>query len=171
MSCVPRVSQGEGSLQWAQYFPLLMPSKGDEQVGIDGRQIQNLQPWYLRTLQLWTPPSVLVCQFQLCWSKFKDSIKVTMDPHFSSALPLDQRDSLFYLWKINFGKSRSCHLFYFYFKGKIKQERKTFKCDSIIFGKNMSLKNPSLSPGIRLFTRKVPIRGSTPLRPKEVSTD
>ena len=30
----------------------------------------------------------------------------------------------FYLWKINFWKSRSRHLFYFYFKGKIKQEIK-----------------------------------------------
>ena len=41
----------------------------------------------------------------------------------------------FYLWKINFWKSQSHYLFYFYFKGKIKQERKTLKCDSIIFGK------------------------------------
>ena len=39
-------------------------------------------------------------------------------------------------------KSWSRHLFYFYFEGKIKQERKTLKCDSIIFGKSMSLKKP-----------------------------
>ena len=73
--------------------------------------------------------------------------------------------------KINFGKSQSHHLFYFYFKGKIKQERKTLKSDSIIFGKSMSLKNPSLGPGIRLLTEKVPLGGSTPLSLKEVSTD
>ena len=35
----------------------------------------------------------------------------------------------------------------------------------------MSLKNPNLSPGIRLPTRKVPLKGSTPLSPKKVSTD
>ena len=62
---------------WAQYFPLLRPSEGDAQVGIDDTQIQNLQPWPLRTLQLRTPLSVPVCQFQRCWSKFKDSVRVT----------------------------------------------------------------------------------------------
>ena len=36
--------------------------------------------------------------------------------------------------------------------------------------KNMSLKNPSLSPGIRLPIGKVPLKGSTPLSPKKVST-
>ena len=35
----------------------------------------------------------------------------------------------------------------------------------------MPLKNPSLGPGIRLLTRKVPLGGSTLLSPKEVSTD
>ena len=96
---------------------------------------------------------------------------IIVDPQFSLAPPLDRRDSLFYLWKINFGKIQSRHLFYFYFKGKIKQERKTLKCDSIIFGKCMSLKNPSLGPRIRLLTRKVPLGGCTPLSPKKVSTD
>ena len=63
-------------------------------------------------------------------------------------------------------------LFYFYFKGKIKQERKALKCDSIIFGKKgMSLKNPSLNPGSRLPIGKVPLKGSTPLSPTKVSTD
>ena len=60
--------------------------------------------------------------------------------------------------KLILEKSRSRHLFYFYFKGKIKQERKTLKCDSIIFGKNMSLKNPSLGSGIRLPIGKVPLK-------------
>ena len=35
----------------------------------------------------------------------------------------------------------------------------------------MSSKNPSLSPGIRLPIGKVPLKGSTPLSPKKVSTD
>ena len=94
-----------------------------------------------------------------------------MDPHFSRALPLDRRDSLFICEKLILEKNRSRHLFYFYFKGKIKQERKTLKCDSIIFGKSMFLNNPSLGPGIRLLIGKVPLGGSTPLSPKKVSTD
>ena len=89
-----------------------------------------------------------------------------MDPHFSRASPLDRRDSLLFREKIYyFWKIRSCHLFYFYFKGKIKQEKKTLKCDSIIVEKNMSLKNTSLSPGVRLPIGKVPLKGSTPLSP------
>ena len=35
----------------------------------------------------------------------------------------------------------------------------------------MSLKNPNLGLGIRLLIRKVPLGDSTPLSPKEVSTD
>ena len=35
----------------------------------------------------------------------------------------------------------------------------------------MSLKNPSLCPGIRLPIGKVPLKGSTPLSPIKVSTD
>ena len=80
-------------------------------------------------------------------------------------------ETRFLFMKNNFWKSRSRHLFYFYFKGKIKQERKTLKCDSIIFGKSMSLKNPSLSPGIKLPIGKVPLKGSTPLSPIKVSTN
>ena len=73
--------------------------------------------------------------------KITDSLSVeldmhSLDPHFSRAPPLDRRDSFFICEKLIFGKkSWSRHLFYFYFKGKIKQERKTLKCDSIIFGK------------------------------------
>ena len=100
--------------------------------------------------------------------------KITVDPHFSRAHPLDWRNSLLF-WKsekISFGKNWSHHLFYFYFRGKIKQERKTLKSNSIIFGKKcMSLKNLSLSLGIRLPIRKVPLKGSTPLSPIEVSTN
>ena len=39
------------------------------------------------------------------------------------------------------------------------------------FWKSVSLKNPSLGPEIRLLIRKVPLGGSTPLSPKEVSID
>ena len=35
----------------------------------------------------------------------------------------------------------------------------------------MSLKNPSLGPGITLLIGKVPLGGNTPLSPKEVSTN
>ena len=35
----------------------------------------------------------------------------------------------------------------------------------------MSVKNPSLSPGIRLLIGKVPLKGSTPLSPIKVSID
>ena len=96
---------------------------------------------------------------------------VVVDPHFSCASPLDRRDSLFICEKLILKKSWSRHLFYFYFKGKIKQERKTLKSDSIVLEKSMSLRNPSLGPGIRLLIGKVPLGGSTPLSPKEISTD
>ena len=35
----------------------------------------------------------------------------------------------------------------------------------------MSLRNPSLGPGIRLLIGKVPLGGSTPLSPIKVSTN
>ena len=35
----------------------------------------------------------------------------------------------------------------------------------------MSLKNPSLGPGIRLLIGKVPLKGSTPLSPTKVSIE
>ena len=48
-----------------------------------------------------------------------------VDPHFSHVSLLDRRDSLFICEKLIFRKkSLSRHLFYFYFKGKIKQEIK-----------------------------------------------
>ena len=39
------------------------------------------------------------------------------------------------------------------------------------FWKSMSLKNPSLGLEIKLPIRKVPLKGSTPLSPSDVSTD
>ena len=45
------------------------------------------------------------------------------------------------------------------------------KKNSIIFGKGMSLKNPSLGPEIRLLIGKVPLGGSTPLSSIKVFTD
>ena len=59
-----------------------------------------------------------------------------MDPHFSRAPPLDWRDSLFISEKLIFRKEVGVATYFiFYFEGKIKQERKTLKSDSIIFGK------------------------------------
>ena len=100
---------------------------------------------------------------------------VGVDPHFSRAPPLDRRYSLFLFIceKLIFGKkSWSRQLFYFYFKGKIKQERKNpKKLLHNFWKKGMSLKNPSLDPGIRLPIGKVPLKGSTPLSPIKVSTN
>ena len=45
-------------------------------------------------------------------------------PAFFTCVPTQSTRLAFYLWKNNFSKSRSRHLFYFYFKGKIKQEIK-----------------------------------------------
>ena len=47
-----------------------------------------------------------------------------MDPHFSRAPSLDQRDSLLFGENLFLWKSWSRHLFYIILKGKIKQERK-----------------------------------------------
>ena len=92
-------------------------------------------------------------------------------PAFFTCVPTRSARLAFLFVKNNFWKSWSRHLFYFYFKGKIKQERKTLKSDSIVLEKSMSLRNSSLGPGIRLLIGKVPLGGSTPLSPKEVSTD
>ena len=46
-----------------------------------------------------------------------------MDPHFARAPPLNQRDSLLYGEKLVLEKSE-LPLILFYYKGKIKQERK-----------------------------------------------
>ena len=67
---------------------------------------------------------------------FSPGVRLSVDPHFSRASPLDLRDSLFICEKLIFEKkSWSRHLFYFYFEGKIKQERKTLKSDSIVLEK------------------------------------
>ena len=99
------------------------------------------------------------------------AINVPVDPHFSRASPLNQQDSLFIWWKINFWKKLESPLILFYFKGKIKQERKTLKKWLHNFWKSVSLENPSLGPGIRLLIGKVLLGGSTPLSPIKVSTD
>ena len=70
-----------------------------------------------------------------------------VDPHFSRAPPLDRRDSLFICEKLILKKSWSRHLFYFYFKGKIKQERKTLENDSIIFEKRHVFEKPESRSG------------------------
>ena len=66
--------------------------------------------------------------------------------------------------KNSFEKVRVAAYFIFILKNEIKQERKV----TSKFWKNMSLKSPSLSHGIRLLIGKVPQRGSTPLSPKKV---
>ena len=68
-------------------------------------------------------------------------------------------------------KSWSRHLFYFYFWRENKTRNKTLKKWLHNFWKSVSLKNPSLSPGIRLPIGKVPLKGCTPLSPIKVSTN
>ena len=77
---------------------------------------------------------------------------------------------IFYLWKNSFEKSEM-PLILFYFKKENKIKKKTLKKWLHSFSKSMSLKNPSLGPGIRLPIGKVPLKGSTPLSPIKVSTD
>ena len=62
-------------------------------------------------------------------------------------------------------------LILFYFKMENKIRNKTLKKWLHNFWKNMSLKNLSLGPGIRLPIGKVPLKGSTLLSPKKVSSD
>ena len=78
-------------------------------------------------------------------------------------------ETRFYLVKNLFWKIWSRYLFYFILKGKIKQEKRTLKKWLHSFWKNVSLKNPSLGPGIRLLIGKVPLKGSIPLIPTKVS--
>ena len=49
---------------------------------------------------------------------------VVVDPHFSRASPLDQRDSFFYCEKLILKKVGVATYFIFIFEGKIKQEIK-----------------------------------------------
>ena len=49
---------------------------------------------------------------------------ITVDPHFSRALPLNRRDSLLFV-KNYFLEKLESPLILFYFKGKIKQEIKS----------------------------------------------
>ena len=92
-------------------------------------------------------------------------------PVFFTCVPTRSARLAFYCEKLILKKSWSRHLFYFYFEGKIKQERKTLKKWLHSFGKSMSLRNLSLGSGIRLLIGKVPLGGSTPLSPTKVSTD
>ena len=73
---------------------------------------------------------------------------MVVDPHFSRASPLDRQDYLLFLKKIKkivFGKSLSRHLFYLFLKGKIKQERKPQRSDSIVLKKHVFEKPESRS--------------------------
>ena len=51
-------------------------------------------------------------------------------------------ETRFLFWKSDLRKVGVATYFYFYFKGKIKQERKTLKNDSIIFGKRHVFEKP-----------------------------
>ena len=59
----------------------------------------------------------------------------------------------------------------FLFWRENKTRKKNLKNWLHSFGKSMSLRNPSLGPGIKLLIGKVPLKGSTPLSPTKVSTD
>ena len=68
-------------------------------------------------------------------------------PAFFTCVPTQSTRLAFIWWKINFWKSRSHHLFYFYFKGKIKQERKTLKRWLHNFWKKRVFEKPELRSG------------------------
>ena len=63
------------------------------------------------------------------------AFSIAVDPHFSHAPPLDRRDSLFICEKLIFKKVGVATYFIFILEGKIKQERKTLKSDSIVLEK------------------------------------
>ena len=70
------------------------------------------------------------------WSSKSPVESPICGPAFFTCAPTRSARLAFYLWKFDFWKkSWSRHLFYFYFKGKIKQERKTLKSDSIVLEK------------------------------------
>ena len=88
---------------------------------------------------------------------------------FFTCIPIQWLDLLLSVKKL-FWKSWSRHLFYFYFKRESKTKKKTLKKWLHSFWKNVSLKNPSLGPGIRLPIRNVPLKSSSLLSPTKVST-
>ena len=70
------------------------------------------------------------------WSSKSPVESPICGPAFFTCAPTRSARLAFYLWKNWFlKKSWSRHLFYFYFEGKIKQERKTLKSDSIVLEK------------------------------------
>ena len=77
----------------------------------------------------------------------------------------------FYLVKNLVLEKLESPLILFYFKKENKIRKKTLKKWLHSFWKNVSLKNPSLGPRIRLPIRKVPLKGNTPLSLVKVSTD
>ena len=107
------------------------------------------------------------------WSSKSPAESPICGPAFFTCVPTRSARLAFYLFvKIwFFEKSWSRHLFYFYFWRENKTRNKTLKKWLHKFWKSVSLKNPSLSPGIRLPIGKVPLKGSTPLSPIKVSTN
>ena len=107
-----------------------------------------------------------------CLAKIVRKASGVVWPAFFTCTPTRSVRLVFYLWKINFLKKVGVATYFiFILKGKKKKKKKNPKYDSIIFGKSMSLKNLSLSSGIRLPIGKVSLKGSTPLSPLKVSTD
>ena len=112
----------------------------------------------------------MVWLLALCFIFCKKLWLYPVDPHFSRAPPLDRRDSLFICEKLILEKLESPPIL-FLFQRENKTRKKNPKKWLHSFGKSMSLRNPSLGPGIRLLIGKVPLGGSTPLSPTKVSTD
>ena len=90
-------------------------------------------------------------------------------PVFFTCIPTQSARLAFVGEKLVLEKSKSPFIL-FYLKNKNKTRKKNPKEMTSYFKKNVSLKSPSLDPGIRLLIGKVPQGGSTPLSPKEVST-
>ena len=98
----------------------------------------NIVAWWIITIDSlvsWFTVSLVQCASHTLvhspWeTRLHDQDKCGLT--FFTCAPTRSARLAFYLWKINFWKkSWSRHLFYFYFEGKIKQERKTLKSDSI----------------------------------------
>ena len=98
-------------------------TESDDQNDCDGICACSYKSINLISKNLKTHLNIFICNY------------VSVDPHFSRASPLDRRDSLFICEKLIFRKVGVATYFIFILKGKIKQERKTLKSDSIIFGK------------------------------------
>ena len=119
--------------------------------------VNKYQPFFnLTSLSNSSPTLFSFFLFYLIWTRI-----FHMRPHLIG-------ETRFYLWKNCFGKSE-LPLILFYFKRKNKIRKKTLKKWLHSIWKSVSLKNPSLGPGINLLIGKVPLKSSTPLSPTKIS--